>query len=506
MKTQIIALDEQEDYLSVRDKLNWSQTGRVLLNWPNEQRILARLDLVLIQRHSTARGVQLALVTKNADIRAEALQLGIPTFDSSVEAQTARWRTARRGISARSMLSRRRRRTSQPDLTELRKTARPRQADWLSHPIVTISAFALSMLAIMALLVFTVPRASLTLQPESQPQTLTIEVTASPEISQVNLAGRLPTYPVSVIVEARGSLPASGTVTAPFKPAIGGIQFTNLTEGAVQVPEGTVVSTLDNPAVRFATNKSGLVPAGVGQSIILSATALMPGAVGNLPANSLVAVEGQLGLSLSATNLAATHSGSDGPVSGPSEADRQALLEQVTADLEKTAAEEMQALVAAGDLALTSSLSYLQTLAETYRPEIGQPGEQLELTLRLEFIGQAVSNANLRALVTPPMDAALPEGYIPLPETLSVTLSTTPLVNAGGEITFAVTAQRNIQADIPAGRVIALIRGVMVEQARPSLMEALPLAGRPQIEISPSWWPRLPYNPLRIRVQTTSVQ
>ena len=44
------------------------------------------------------------------------------------------------------------------------------------------------------------------------------------------------------IVEARGSLPATGTVMAPFKPAIGGIQFTNLTEEPVDVPVGTVVT------------------------------------------------------------------------------------------------------------------------------------------------------------------------------------------------------------------------------------------------------------------------
>ena len=500
MKTQIIALDTQEDYLSVRDKLNWSQTGRVLLAWPDAQPILTRLDLVLIQRHSATRGVQLALVTQNAQIRGIARQLGIAVFDSAKEAQAARWRSARRRRAPRPG------RPSPPDLTSLRAAAHPNQPAWTSSMLARWGAFALSIIALLALLAYIIPSASLSLQPETQPQSLTLEVTASPDISQVNLAGRLPAYPVSVIVEARGSLPATGTVMAPFKPAIGGIQFTNLTEEPVDVPMGTVVSTLDSPAVRFATSRAGQVPAGVGRSIILSAIALTPGAAGNLPADSLVAVEGTLGLNLSATNLAPTHSGSDSQVSGPSETDRQALLEQMSATLQQTAQAEMQSSLPQGDLALTPSLTYLRTLEETYSPEPGQPGEQLELTLRLEFSGQAISSADLRALVTPPLDATLPQGFTPQHDSLSVTLASTPVINPQGELAFSIIAQRSLQADIPAAQVITLLRGKPVYEASQSLLEELPLAAQPQIEISPSWWPRLPLNPFRIQVQTTILQ
>jgi hypothetical protein len=500
MKTQIIALDDQEDYLSVRDKLNWSQTGRVLLTWPSARSILTRLDLVMIQRHSAGRGVQLALVTGNAEIRAIAEQQGIPVFDSAKEAQSARWRTSRRRRSTRL------RKKPSPDLNALRALAHPAQPAWTSSWLIRWVTFTLSLLALLALLVYTVPAASLTLQPETRPQSITLEVSASPDISQVNLAGRLPSYAVSVIVEARGSLSATGSVLVPFKTAIGGIQFTNLTEEAVMVAAGTVVSTLDNPPVRFATSNAGQVGAGVGHSIILSASALTPGEAGNLPANSLVAVEGLLGLSLSASNLAATHGGSDSTVSGPSETDRQALLEQMTATLQQTAMDEMQSNLPQGDLALTPSLTYLQTLEETYQPEAGQPGEQLELTLRLEFSGQAVSSADLRALVSPPLDATLPDGFSPLPDSLNVRLASTPVIDNQGELVFSITAQRRLKADLPAAQVIALLRGKTSAQASQSLLEALPLASPPHITISPTWWPRLPFNPFRIQVEAASVQ
>lgn len=498
MKTQIIPLDTQEDYLSVRDKLNWSQTGRVLLTWPTDEPILTRLDLVLIQRHSAARGAQLALVTENGEIRAIAQELRIPVFESTKEAQAARWRTFRRKRSARPN------RAPAPDLQALREAAHPARPAWIDKPVVRWSGFALAILALVAVALYAFPSASLNLTPETRPQLLSLPVRAGPAISQVNLAGRLPTYPVSVIVEARGSLPASGTVMVPFKSATGGIQFTNLTEQVVDIPAGTVVSTLDNPPVRFATSKAGQVPAGIGRSIIVSAAALNPGAAGNLPAGSLVAVEGPLGLDLSATNLYPTHDGSDSPVSGPTEADRQALLAQVTATLEKTAQEELQANLPQGDLALVPSLTYASTLEETYTPETGQPGEQLELTLRLEYIGQAVAGSDLQALVTPPLDATLPTGFSPVPDTLNVKLSSTPVLNEAGELEFNITAERELQADIPVAQVLALILGKTSAQASQSLLEALPLASSPQIEINPGWWPRLPVATFRIQVQQES--
>jgi hypothetical protein len=505
VKTQIIALDKQEDYLSVRDKLNWSQTGRVLLTWPEAQAILTRLDLVLIQRHSVKRGVQLALVTQNGEIREIARELHIPVFASTKEAQAARWRVTTRKVTARRKRKDSARKTP-AELAALREAAHPARPEWLGSKVVRWGAFTIALLALLAILVYVLPSGKLILSPETHAQTLTLPVTAGAEITQVNLAGRLPTYPVSVIVEARGSLPATGTVMAPFKPATGGIQFTNLTEEAVEVPTGTVVSTLDNPAVRFATTRAGTVPAGVGRSIILSAEALMPGSAGNLPADSLKAIEGDLGLSLSATNLAPTHSGTDSPVSGPSEADRQALLSQVTAALEQTAREEMQANLPRGDLALTSSLAYLRTLEETFIPAAGLPGEQLDLTLRLEFGGQAISAADLQALVTPPLDAAIPGSYTPMPDSLEVTLASTPVVNNEGEMNFNINAQRRLLAELPTKEVVALILGKTSAQAKQSLLEALPLAEAPQIEIEPGWWPRLPFAAYRIQVEAVNTQ
>ncbi len=93
MKTQIIQLEAHDDAISVRDKMGWSQAGRVVLVWPTRGRLLNhRLDLVLILRHSQSLGVQIALVTKDPEVRFQARSLGIPIYKTVRQAQAARWR------------------------------------------------------------------------------------------------------------------------------------------------------------------------------------------------------------------------------------------------------------------------------------------------------------------------------------------------------------------------------------------------------------------------------
>ena len=53
MKTQILRLEAHDDVISAHDKMQWSQTGRILLVWPEHGKILTRrLDLILLLRHS----------------------------------------------------------------------------------------------------------------------------------------------------------------------------------------------------------------------------------------------------------------------------------------------------------------------------------------------------------------------------------------------------------------------------------------------------------------------
>src|SRR3972149_811331 len=88
MKTQIITLESHDDLISVRDRLSWAKTPRVLLVWPRyEQVTLRALDLKVLQRHADSLGAQLGLVTRRVPVQREAEALGIPVFESTTAAQ-----------------------------------------------------------------------------------------------------------------------------------------------------------------------------------------------------------------------------------------------------------------------------------------------------------------------------------------------------------------------------------------------------------------------------------
>src|SRR6266704_5060243 len=92
MKTQIITLESHDDLISVRDRLSWAKTPRILLVWPKYENVtLRQVDLKVLQRHAASLGAQLGLVTRTRRVRADAEALGIPVFESAGQAQKVAW-------------------------------------------------------------------------------------------------------------------------------------------------------------------------------------------------------------------------------------------------------------------------------------------------------------------------------------------------------------------------------------------------------------------------------
>ena len=92
MKTQIIHLESFDDVHSIKDQISWGQGDRIILVWPLRGQLLDnRLDLQLVKRHAQSRGMLLALVTSNNNIRQFASDLGIPVFRSLRQAKQLPW-------------------------------------------------------------------------------------------------------------------------------------------------------------------------------------------------------------------------------------------------------------------------------------------------------------------------------------------------------------------------------------------------------------------------------
>ncbi len=539
MKTHIIQLEQYDDIVSARDKMSWAKGERILLVWPERGRVLhRRLDLVLLERQSAAQGAQLALVSQDPDVRYYAPRLGIPVFKSLRKAQRAVWRLPRRFRGAIKpseslhMTADRLGMTDQgaedqpvvgqqadnppaePELAEsqnaLKRRAlpvRPERASTALKPTARLGYFTLGVLALLAIAAILVPRAKVSLMPRTLVQEVTLDVQAGPEITQVDLAGAVPARWVEVTVEGLDMTSTQGTLQMPDRPARGEVLFTNLTDQPVTIPQGTVVLSQGEGRQRFGVTRSGELPAGSGETISLPVSALAPGSQGNLPAGSLVAIEGMLGTQVSATNPQATHSGSDRQEPAASADDRRLLAERLHSSLEETAQQELQARLAPGDLLLLPTLELVETLEESFRPGEGQPADQLSLKLRLKYRAQVVLADSMKKLVRSVFDANLPPGFVPVDDSLNVENlgALAPALQEPGSHAAAprwkIHANRQLLAQTTASQAIQLVLGANPEKARQRLQNELALEEPPQIELVPGWWPRLPILPFRVTVQ-----
>jgi hypothetical protein len=503
MKTQIVQLEAHDDYISVRDRMGWGQTTRVLLVWPLRGRILnRRLDLILLKRHSDALGSQLALVTRDRDVRYHADRLNIPVYKSIRAAEESRWRPPRR--------RRKRARAStpiipkssdreKPDLAALQEQAHPPSPRWLRHPIVRISFFTLGVLSMLVIAALFIPSAEIHITPATIRESVTIDVNASPDHKAVDISGAVPTYWDTVIVEGRGTTAASGETSIPRQSATGRVTFVNLTDDEITVPLGTIVSTGNAPPIRFSTTRELTIPTGTEGSTV-PIQALQPGSASNISAGEIVAIEGGLGLNLTATNERSISGGSDFTATAPDDVDYVRVYDHLVTSLQDTAFTEFQFGLQPYDVVLSASPILQQTLEETYTPEIGQPSDYLDLTLRLEFLLPYARGTDLYQLGRTVLERHLTADFSPRPDTLQIIQLSEPETLGEGEASWKMSASWQMGANIDAAQAVALALGLTPEQATQQLIDQMPIDDNAKVHLTPEWWPRLPVLPFRITV------
>jgi hypothetical protein len=499
VKTQIINLEEHDDLISIRDKMGWGKTGRILLVWPKEGNVpLNRLEITLLQRHSQTLGAQLGFITRNGEIRAHANELGIPTYKNLHQAQQAIWRTPRRVRRAqthRAIQLRQGRegipridlRAEKPPATSLDL---PRGVSW--------AIFSLGVLAVILLGAVVVPAAEIRLQPEERDQQLEFTVRADPQARTVNLAGTLPAEPIRVVVEGRDQLIVSGSASLPYQSAGGLVTFTNLSDREIQIPNGSVVSTTGQPAIRFTTTRAGVAAPGPGATVNLPVRALQAGEAGNISAGEIKAIEGPLGIELTATNPRPFSGGSDITSLAPSARDYDRLSTRLHEALRQTALGELRASLEPGDLLIEDTLELSRTPEEVFQPASIQPANELTLHLRLEFSARVARNSDLVNLAESVLNARLPAGFRPLAGSLLLTPLEAPEIAPNGRAQWSMLALRRIQAEISPAEAFQMALGLEPQAARQKLAQTLPLGELPEIIMIPRWWPRLPLLPFRI--------
>jgi hypothetical protein len=497
MKIQIFHLEKHDDFITVRDKLNWAKTTRVVLVLPQKASILARkLDLVLLQRTCTRNGSQLGFVTGDPEVRLHAEQLGIPVFSTIKEAQRSRWRFRRARLFIRRRLE------SPPDLSTMRQNLTILPLDWADHPRLRwarLGIFALGVMAVVILGLAFIPSAAIQLDAKHQEQRIQMVVQASPEIKLPSFAGVLPLHSISAIIEGSGEEPVKGTASVPDQYAKGEVVFTNLAEDAVDIPMGTLVISSGN-LQELEVIEAGKVNAGAGSTTRLSVRAVVAGITGNLPSRSIDAIKGTLGLRLAVTNMSPITGGTNRQVTTATQAEVNALRQEILDKLRGEALPALQGQLSEADYLVPGSLVDTRVIDEIVQPLPGEPAELINIRLSVEFSASYIAGKELLTYAGNVMDAGLPAHHLVVPGTLLISPAAQPEIGKDGVLAWKFTAARQVKPYYDDQNIATIIQGTTRRNAQMRLSQNYSLENEPVILLNPLWWPWLPIFPFRIDI------
>ncbi len=504
-QTYTIQLDPHDDPITVRDKLAFVHARRIVLLWPTAGRVLThKLDLLLVQRAAAQLGAQIALVTEDVDVIANARELHISVFPDEQNALMGHWKRPRRKVFTP---------PHDPDeqaaiaehVARMRSTAPPR-----ARSLRRLGRWALFfglLTALVAGFVLIAPSATVTVTPASRQVFQTVTIVADPSLRDIDIENyRMPATVITLQATARVTVEATGTEKAGASLAQGLVTFRNTTDQPVLIPRGAVVTTSDMVPIRFATMIETTLPAGDAATIDVPVQALPEdaGPQGNVPPGAINRVEGNLAYTVTVHNANATYGGAIQERKTVTEDDHARLLELARQQVLQNAQDVLLHQISGEQFLVPGSVSIVEERPEwtIYNAIVGDLAESVSLDMRAVVQAVVVDERQARQVAYAGIAPFIEPGMEVSPETLSFTRGDIVQIEPSGRVTFLMHVRGHVAVAIDAEAVRQEVTGVRVSVARRRLETHFLLdpAQPPRIHTWPAWFNRLPFLPVRITV------
>ena len=456
----VVILDRDDDISSTRSKLALAGE-RIALVIPSECHALNKsLSFRLLRRWRDDTNRQIAIVTRNAQLKRLAIEHGFPTC-SSIRGAEALWRTE-----------------------DAIRQAPPVKAWLLRHRAAIVRRAVLLgalILAVGLALYYALPVATVRLSPLTQPVSDRLELTADPAASSIDYAGaRVPARVVASPVEGSDRLPTTGKKEAKAR---GFVTFGNLTDFEVHLPRGTVVATADGR--RFETVATTVVPAPRWSSSRAEVIALEAGAKGEADRLAINRVEGPLSQSVAVLNeqpIVVDKSRSDAVVT---EQDREKLRASLFDRLNKQAIAGLNQQLKQYETLVLQSIK-VEVTHEEFDHEVGDDATMLSLRLALRATATVFDQRHVAELARKTQESGPQAGRQILPD--SVRIGSLEVVGTTGDaVKFATRVEALAMQPLDEDEVRALVAGVSAAEAAAKLQEKLRLEKPPEVKVEPAW-------------------
>jgi len=501
-----ITITASDDRYTLRETLRRVDDDRVLITlpWDVERGWSHPLDFEVQARVARDRRWEIAWVVEDPARRPLARKAGFPVYGSepAAHAQLAReghFPALRNG--------------TQPDKPKAPWWApepqRPKQPA-VRRPPTWLLALEGALLVIVigivaAALLLAIPSATIVLTPQTLTYSRIVAVSVDPQLETVDLQrSAIPATRVGDEFESYAEVVTSGRGYAVSGRATGRVLFTNLLGQDYQVPAGTIVRTsAGSYPVRFETTQGVTVPA-FGQAEA-PVQALIEGPRGNVDAYQINLVEGVTGFAIRTTNPEPITGAQTETVRTVSQEDRERAWDLAAQQVMAQAYNGLQDIAsqAQGQFFPRQSLTIQASPKVAYTHLVGERTDVLGLSLRLLVTGHAVRMRDAQAVAYHQLATQLPEGYTLIDTRFSIGEAAEEDVGPG-RFTFYLTAYATASSRIDAQAVQEEIQGQPIEEAQATLQSSLPLSKPAEITVSPSWFPRIPFLPIRTQIEIAS--
>jgi hypothetical protein len=489
VKLQIIHLDPEDDHLSARDKIGWPNASHVILVWPRRGRILHRkLDLVILQRFAAHRSFHLGLVTFDPEVERHARAVKIPVFESLDEISLSDWPS-----SPSLKLPKR---GDRPELESFERFSKGQRNEKTTHkwtPIRRLVPIVLGFASVGLLLTTVLPSVDITLYPQTWRQPNRFDLQVDPSLDEPQGDSRIPAQQVTILVEGEASSATSGVIQVPTGFAEGEVTFTNLTDQTQLIPAGTRVRPSGNAELKFETNQTIRLAAGIDQQRTVSITALEPGLRGNLSSHQIDSIEGELGFLVKVDNPSPIAGGENSRVASPTQQDLNDLQVSLTGSLVERAIDALLQSLESDQALFRESVQTVRIISIDTQPRIGEPASQFRVQLVLEVEAFVYRKSDLATEIQLLLAESLPSDSEAIPDTMEWEVLSSPAFETVVESRLTVEADQALYRKQDLREITRYLPRLDVEAADRFLKSIIPLDANPVIDLYPAWFPTMPW-------------
>ncbi len=456
----IVVATGEDDVASVVGRIDTADSPEVILIVRRDARALRRATAwPHIAAHVRRRGIELGVVAPRSDVRAHARTNGL--------------KAARTPSGLKPTVE-------YLDVMGRRVEVPP--VPWGRIVKGSMILIALSTITFMAC--YRVPSATITIVPPSAPVTVsgTARANALADDNDVSTETILATT-VRRQVFTAVTTTTTGEVEVGAERALLEVTFENSGDGLVSVPRLTRL--VNDEGIAFTTDENLDVPPGATATV--SATAEFPGEPGNIGANTLSTIEGDVPPAVTISSSTAGSGGTNQLVLGVAQADVDRVRDIAGGILDQIAVGTLQQMVDEEELGtlLPSSVS-AAIFSERPLQQLEQPSDIFVVEYTITASGLVVTPEDAARYGEQLIRAELSNGLALIPGSVNATVEPQ---GDRGEVTVSATGRTATLANIAAAA--NQVTGMRPEAAQNLLQEELQLAEPPVIEISPNFVPWL---------------